>query len=964
LATNITVKFTANVFSVTSSVVEVDAAAPDHLVFKPSPPASATAGTLFSPQPVIQVLDAFGNLETLESGRMITAVRGTGTGALQGTTGISTTNGVAAFTNLSYNMAESINVQFSASGVQGTNSAAIQINPATASALVFAVQPAAATAGAPFGTQPVIRTRDAFGNNSTVGLGSSKTVSVALSSGTGLLQGTTLLDVGTSAGNGTVSFSNLRIDVAGTADQLTASASGLTSGLSAMFAVSPAPFAKMQLLVPGETAAPGTASGKTGTPNTQVTDGPFNVLVNAVDTNWNVVGSVTDTVGIISSDVTAALPPNTALVAGACSLPFIFNFAGTQTITATNLTSLTGQTGRTNTSPAITVNAAPYTAAAGGTSISADATAGTYTNLIGPVYQEVAAGNVSTGTVAVVCPSGFQFDTAGTAPTVKLEGTTGGNNHLINNAANGSNAPLSSITTSQVVFTVLSISANTTTKMTWQNLRVRPAAGTPPARSNLFVSGTAAMAGVRTNSNLGTLREIAGAANRLAINTEPSTLNTAGVAFPQQPIIGSFDQFGNLRGSANGNADNSTVVTAARLAGTSSLLGTLSTVCLNGLAGFTNLSYNVAETITVQFSAPSLQSTNSPSLQIVPAAADRLAFSQQPASGAVGSNLLTQPIVVTRDPYGNSSTVGLPGSATVSLALISGSGPLLGTTNLDIGTSAGNGSVSFTNLRVDSAGTNKELTASASGLVSATSGFFTVNKADQMITFNPLTEKTYGGPPFGLNASASSGLPVSFIVNSGPASVSNSTATITGAGSVTIRASQVGDSNYNSATPVDRSFSVAQATLSVIASNATRAYGETNPVFTGFVAGVQNHDNITASYSTTATQTSPAGTYPITPSLSDPGNKLVNYAVLISNGVLTVTAVVPAPTISSISEDQGLITLSFISQSGRQYQVLYKTSLLDSNWGSLTNLTATGPSTTIADDASVAQSRFYRVVLQ
>jgi hypothetical protein len=325
---------------------------------------------------------------------------------------------------------------------------------------------------------------------------------------------------------------------------------------------------------------------------------------------------------------------------------------------------------------------------------------------------------------------------------------------------------------------------------------------------------------------------------------------------------------------------------------------------------------------------------------------------------------LTQPIVVTRDPYGNSSTVGLPGSATVSLALISGSGPLLGTTNLDIGTSAGNGSVSFTNLRVDSAGTNKELTASASGLVSATSGFFTVNKADQMITFNPLTEKTYGGPPFGLNASASSGLPVSFIVNSGPASVSNSTATITGAGSVTIRASQVGDSNYNSATPVDRSFSVAQATLSVIASNATRAYGETNPVFTGFVAGVQNHDNITASYSTTATQTSPAGTYPITPSLSDPGNKLVNYAVLISDGVLTVTAVVPAPTISSISEDQGLITLSFISQSGRQYQVLYKTSLLDSNWGSLTNLTATGPSTTIADDASVAQSRFYRVVLQ
>src|SRR5205807_7524947 len=46
---------------------------------------------------------------------------------------------------------------------------------------------------------------------------------------------------------------------------------------------------------------------------------------------------------------------------------------------------------------------------------------------------------------------------------------------------------------------------------------------------------------------------------------------------------------------------------------------------------------------------------------------------------------------------------------------------------------------------------------------------------------------------------------------------------------------------------------------------------------------------ITATYSTTATQTSPAGTYPITATLVDPNGVLPNYAVTINNGTLTIT---------------------------------------------------------------------------
>jgi len=75
-------------------------------------------------------------------------------------------------------------------------------------------------------------------------------------------------------------------------------------------------FVKLQLLSPGEAAAPGTASGKTGTTLAQNAGTAFNVTVNAVDANWNVVTNVTHTIGITSSDSNATLPANAALVSG------------------------------------------------------------------------------------------------------------------------------------------------------------------------------------------------------------------------------------------------------------------------------------------------------------------------------------------------------------------------------------------------------------------------------------------------------------------------------------------------------------------------------------------------------------------------------------------------------------------------------------------------------------------------
>ena len=56
---------------------------------------------------------------------------------------------------------------------------------------------------------------------------------------------------------------------------------------------------------------------------------------------------------------------------------------------------------------------------------------------------------------------------------------------------------------------------------------------------------------------------------------------------------------------------------------------------------------------------------------------------------------------------------------------------------------------------------------------------------------------------------------------------------------------------------------VGKAALTVTADTFTRFYGEANPPLTGTLVGVVNGDNITASYSTTATPTGSAGVYTI-----------------------------------------------------------------------------------------------------
>ena len=112
------------------------------------------------------------------------------------------------------------------------------------------------------------------------------------------------------------------------------------------------------------------------------------------------------------------------------------------------------------------------------------------------------------------------------------------------------------------------------------------------------------------------------------------------------------------------------------------------------------------------------------------------------------------------------------------------------------------------------------------------------------------------------------------------------------AGSHSITATFGGDSIFDVSPSGPISVQVNQAPLTVTAANASKLYGQANPPLTGSIVGIKNGDNITATYATTATQSSPVGSYPIVPTLVDPDSKLGNYSVTSVNGTLTIN---PAP---------------------------------------------------------------------
>jgi len=221
--------------------------------------------------------------------------------------------------------------------------------------------------------------------------------------------------------------------------------------------------------------------------------------------------------------------------------------------------------------------------------------------------------------------------------------------------------------------------------------------------------------------------------------------------------------------------------------------------------------------------------------------------------------------------------------------------------NTNVATISGN------TVTIVGAGTT-EITASQSGNSNYNSAnqvmqTLTVNKANQVITFNALPNKIYGDVPYVLTGSINTGLAITFTSsNTNVATISSNTVTIVGTGTTDITASQAGNGNYNPATSVMQTLSISKTLLTVTADNKTRNFGQTNPTFTlsfaGFVYGeTQSVLDVLPTTTCGASASSNAGVYDILVANGSDNN----YNFAYQKGTLTVFAILPVLTTSQIT---------------------------------------------------------------
>ena len=310
------------------------------------------------------------------------------------------------------------------------------------------------------------------------------------------------------------------------------------------------------------------------------------------------------------------------------------------------------------------------------------------------------------------------------------------------------------------------------------------------------------------------------------------------------------------------------------------------------------------DSFTESFSTSANTTSNVGSYPIIPAAS--------------GNNLNNYNVVIvdgtlTVTAAATTTTLSAPGSSTYGtsitlIATVNSSGGIpAGTVTFysgsnAVGTGTLNGSgVATLSTSALAVGTDAiTATYSASGNFAgstSTASNITVSQASQTITFPAIGSRPYGSAPFAVSATSSAGssFPVTITVQSGPATINGGVVTLTGAGTVVLQATQAGNVDYSSAT-ANQSFQVTPAPLSVTANNASRIYGAANPAFSGTITGAVGSDSFTESFTTTATNSSNVGSYPIVPAVTGPQS---NYTITYVNGALTVTGASTTTTVSA-----------------------------------------------------------------
>ncbi len=727
-----------------SNAIVVGSAPASKLVIATQPSSTATAGQTFAVQPVIDIEDASGNIETTDNSSVITVALASGTGPLQGKTlSVTAVNGVATFSGLGDNTAETISLKFSGDGLTVGPSNNIVVSPAAAFRLKIQTQPApTATAGQAFSTQPVIDELDQYGNLETTD--SSTVITAAVSFGNGTLAGTTTATVV----GGVATFTNLADTAIGTIS-LGFAGGGLSVGPSNQIVINPG--AATQLVIQTQPYASVTA----GNPLTDP------IVVDEEDQYGNIVTTDNSTV------VTASLATGAGTLNGTTTATVVNGVASFNDLEDNTAGALTLQFAAGNL-PAVVSNSSVVSPAAASALVVKKPPKGVISGVAFPIEVDAQDpyGNLATSfngpvTVGLASGSGTLTGTTtvtaagGVATFTNLVSTTSGSISLdAGSTGLASSPPTDPIPVSPAAAAKLVVKMQPSqTATAGQAFATQPVILIEDQYGNLetgdnssvvtaFLDGGAGpLQGTLTATASGGVATFAGllddtaetitlgftgdgltsapsvpivvspaAPSQLAITQEPSSTATVHQAFATQPVVKELDKYGNLE-----TTDSSTVVTATLKSGNGPLLGTTSITLNGGVGSFTDLSDNTPESITLSFSGGGLTTAPSVSIVVSPAATDKLVIQTQPSQAATaGQALTTEPVVYEEDQYGNLETGDK--STAVTAYLASGTGVLQGTTSVTLK----GGVATFTNLVDDTAGT-LTLGFTGGGLTSAAS---------------------------------------------------------------------------------------------------------------------------------------------------------------------------------------------------------------------------------------------------
>src|SRR5213076_3001715 len=174
--------------STTSTAFNITAGTATALVFSVEP-TNTVAGAAITPAVEVTAQDGDGNTATGFTGSITVAI-GTNpsTGTLSGTKTMAAVAGVATFSGLSIDKAGT-GYTLTATGAGSTTSTTFNITPATATALVFSVQPTNTVAGAAITPAVQVTAQDGNGNTAT-GFTGNITVAIGTNPSSGALTGT------------------------------------------------------------------------------------------------------------------------------------------------------------------------------------------------------------------------------------------------------------------------------------------------------------------------------------------------------------------------------------------------------------------------------------------------------------------------------------------------------------------------------------------------------------------------------------------------------------------------------------------------------------------------------------------------------------------------------------------------------------------------------------------------------